>query len=306
MSIFESILDTNLAAPVSNPEQTLLRELKRLESDPSLQHVNYLVAMGESFPLIEFLRFKGVEVRVEEKNLHESLAVSRSLRDQPNGAFAIPVLADGADLKHNQTLYRSVSTGVVHFEYEGTKFKTYQVSWTTRHATFTLYDFVFYHNYDNYTPPRPNSGLLYTYTPQTPRNLAAAHLDTPAHRLISSVHSWASALKSEIWVFQHGCWSKDKELHHAISNSTWADLTLAPDFLDGLRRDTRTFFESKSIYNELGVAWKRGILMLGPPGNGKTESIKVLLKESGQTALYVRSFTTNCVSISFECHLLMK
>ena len=67
MSSFESILDTNLTAPVSNPEQTLLHELKRLESDPSLQHVNYLVEMGEPFPLIEFLRFKGVEVEVEEK-----------------------------------------------------------------------------------------------------------------------------------------------------------------------------------------------------------------------------------------------
>lgn len=35
-----------------------------------------------------------------------------------------------------------------------------------------------------------------------------------------------------------------------------------------------------------------GLLLLGPPGNGKTESIKVLLKESGQAALYVKSFTT--------------
>lgn len=38
---------------------------------------------------------------------------------------------------------------------------------------------------------------------------------------------------------------------------------------------------------------------LGPPGNGKTESIKVLLKESGISSLYVKSFNTNRVCLDF-------
>lgn len=34
------------------------------------------------------------------------------------------------------------------------------------------------------------------------------------------------------------------------------------------------------------------VLLLGPPGKSKTESIKALLNESGHDALYVKSFTT--------------
>jgi len=40
------------------------------------------------------------------------------------------------------------------------------------------------------------------------------------------------------------------------------------------------------------VAWKRGILLIGQPGLGKTECVKLLLKETAKTALYVKSFST--------------
>jgi len=45
------------------------------------------------------------------------------------------------------------------------------------------------------------------------------------------------------------------------------------------------------VYERYGVPWKRGVLFLGPPGNGKTHTLKALLNASpGVPCLYVKSF----------------
>ncbi|GJJ05945.1 hypothetical protein Clacol_000132 [Clathrus columnatus] len=111
--------------------------------------------------------------------------------------------------------------------------------------------------------------------------------------LLTTAFRWNLDTKDEIWVFSNGHWSKDKKLYKAIASSSWDNLVLDQGFINGLKRDTETFFSSKDIYHSLGITWKRGLLLLGAPGNGKTESIKVLLKETNVPALYVKSFTTN-------------
>jgi AAA+ superfamily predicted ATPase len=40
------------------------------------------------------------------------------------------------------------------------------------------------------------------------------------------------------------------------------------------------------------VPWKRGILFVGPAGNGKTHAVKALVNALGQPCLYVKSFHT--------------
>ncbi|KAH9945571.1 P-loop containing nucleoside triphosphate hydrolase protein [Amylocystis lapponica] len=162
------------------------------------------------------------------------------------------------------TVERNVIVGVFEFTYDGTPFTAYHAFWTTGFgAGSALYDLVF-----------------------------EAADDAPGKELAAAVYRWAGELKDELWVFEGGMWVKSKALYDAVRATRWDDVVLEASFRDGLRRDTETFFSSRQIYKSLGITWKRGLLLLGPPGNGKTESIKTLLNDFDCAALYVKSIST--------------
>lgn len=54
---------------------------------------------------------------------------------------------------------------------------------------------------------------------------------------------------------------------------------LDSDILENLKVDTETFFEKRDFYLENNIKHKRGIFMIGPPGNGKTTFLKSYLHE---------------------------
>ncbi|KZO95992.1 P-loop containing nucleoside triphosphate hydrolase protein [Calocera viscosa TUFC12733] len=110
--------------------------------------------------------------------------------------------------------------------------------------------------------------------------------------LATAVFKYANKSDNAIWVYHNGQWAKDKGLYSAIQEARWDDLVLNKEFAERLKRDTSTFFDNRHVYRALNVAWKRGILLIGQPGLGKTETIKLLLKDTGKTALYVKSFNS--------------
>ncbi|KAF8076577.1 P-loop containing nucleoside triphosphate hydrolase protein [Lyophyllum atratum] len=117
--------------------------------------------------------------------------------------------------------------------------------------------------------------------------------EDPSRRLLLSAGAWASQLHDEIWVFNQGWWSKDHGLWADVQKADWKDVILKDTFKKALQKDVYGFFTSEKIYKDLGIPWKRGLIMYGPPGNGKTISIKVIMKtceEQGFTPLYVKSF----------------
>lgn len=111
-----------------------------------------------------------------------------------------------------------------------------------------------------------------------------------ARAFFEAVCHWNSEVRAEVLVFEEGYWHKDTDLFDSIQMACFETLILADPLKPTIRADAHRFFAAKVRYTELGVPWKRGVLLIGPPGNGKTHCIKALIKELGLPCLYVRSF----------------
>lgn len=117
----------------------------------------------------------------------------------------------------------------------------------------------------------------------------------PAQALLTAAGAWSYELHDEIWVFNLGFWQKNAGLWAEVQKANWDDVILKDTFKKELQNDVYSFFDSEGLYKSLGIPWKRGLIMYGPPGNGKTISLKATMKtvqEKGYNPLYVKSFTS--------------
>jgi len=114
----------------------------------------------------------------------------------------------------------------------------------------------------------------------------------PADRLLTACGKWSTELHKEIYVFDGGRWIKNHQLWAAVQSSSWDDVILDPSMKRNLINDVHGFFNSRQTYEEYAVPWKRGIILHGVPGCGKTISIKALmnsLQAKNVASLYVKS-----------------
>ena len=89
---------------------------------------------------------------------------------------------------------------------------------------------------------------------------------SPAQQLLRSAGEWSNRLHNEIWVFNQGFWQKDAALYADIQKANWDDVILEDSKKKALQNDVYSFFDSEKLYKDLGIAWKRGLIMFGPPG----------------------------------------
>lgn len=113
-------------------------------------------------------------------------------------------------------------------------------------------------------------------------------------KLIATVGAWQN--KDEKYVYVYDLfWRENRKLYEEVQKSNWKDVILNEDMKKTITELMHKFFDSKDIYKDLGVPWKRGVIFHGPAGNGKTISIRALMHslfekyEDSIPSLYVKS-----------------
>ncbi|MDY3554004.1 ATP-binding protein [Gemmata sp. JC717] len=113
--------------------------------------------------------------------------------------------------------------------------------------------------------------------------------EAAAQAFFAAVCRWNAPVRDEVFVYQEGSWTKDADLYRSIQSSRLDGLILPPGLKDAIRADVAAFFEARDRYRQFNVPWKRGLILIGPPGNGKTHMIQALINDLKKPCLYVKS-----------------
>lgn len=111
-----------------------------------------------------------------------------------------------------------------------------------------------------------------------------------AEDFFADVCEWNAQIRAEVMVFEEGYWAKNQDLFQAIKGATFDNLVLRGTLKQDIQDDLANFLASRHTYEAYSVPWKRGILFIGSPGNGKTHTLKALINKMQQPCLYVKSF----------------
>jgi hypothetical protein len=111
-----------------------------------------------------------------------------------------------------------------------------------------------------------------------------------AEQFFDAVCEWSCEVRGEILVYHDGYFQKSRRLFRSIKNATFDNLILPGSIKEEIQNDFRQFFEARELYDRYRIPWRRGAIFIGPPGNGKTHTVKALINRLEKPCLYVRSF----------------
>ena len=73
-------------------------------------------------------------------------------------------------------------------------------------------------------------------------------------------------------------------------DKTWDDVILAPEVKETLETNVEAFFKAGPMYKKYGLAYRRGILLVGPPGDGKSSIFKILASKYRDYSFFMFGF----------------
>jgi hypothetical protein len=113
--------------------------------------------------------------------------------------------------------------------------------------------------------------------------LVMRQVDVP--RFLPYLYGWQASGLKRIVVFG------DKDQFVDPATNGWDRVLLDENVQAMVRRDFEMFLERREWFRERAVPWRRGYLLHGPPGNGKTSVIRAMVSDAR-----VQAFSLNLAS----------
>jgi transitional endoplasmic reticulum ATPase len=160
---------------------------------------------------------------------------------------------------------------------DSTFFARYHYSWNSE-------DFILYTIVEGY-------GTVQYILKEPKGNETVTSHSSVVDSLLATIGAWLTKEEPAIYVFD-GYWTRSTKLWQEVKKAKWEDVILDSKMKKALTEVATKFFDSKDIYEEYGVPWKRGLIFHGPVGNGKTISLKALMHtilDRNVVTLYVKS-----------------
>lgn len=105
----------------------------------------------------------------------------------------------------------------------------------------------------------------------------------------NAVCAYCNDPRRAVLCFRGGCWGANHDIWADIQAASFDDLVLTGDLKSRIRGDLERFMGARAEYERFKVPYKRGVLFVGPPGNGKTHCVRATLRMLGLPVLYVMS-----------------
>ena len=186
--------------------------------------------------------------------------------------------------KPTNDIYNHVGSGQFH---DRVQFGRYDYGWQDK-------SYIVYVHCEDYKDDDPELNTYFILCKRGRSDIANGHPNAVKELVAASSLYTNEVHEGDVLVYDDDSWTKSTGLWESVQRSKWENIILDGNLKDTLVQDVQSFFDQRDDYTRFGAPWKRGIIMHGLPGNGKTVTVKALMnglaaRSKPIPTLYVKS-----------------